>query len=191
MPTLTIYFGVLLVLAALVMGGLALNTLLQVVRLRNTRMSWRAGTLKGFPLFSTIFLGASVLLASALWMYAGGWYLVASGLYLAIASCWFVSSYFSSKRYITDHGIVKNVSDPAQTVAWHQIHDFVEREHTGGTEYVFIYREGREGELRQVIRLRLLVPAKNIPAFRRLISHKLGRHISCYEGAMIDVNEFN
>lgn len=188
---MNIYFGILLLLAALVMGGLALATCLKVLRLRNKRMSWRAGTLKGFPLFSSIFLTVSVVLAVAIWINGSGWERAAGLFYLVIGGGWFVASYFSSKCYMTDHGIVKNVSDPAQTVAWHQIHDFFERKNRDGWHYTFIYREANEETLKKVIRLRLTVPPGKHEDFKRLISHKLGRHISCYEGEMIDVSQFN
>lgn len=152
-------------------------------------MSWRAGTLKGFPLFSTIFLAVSVVLAAMMWQNGGRTEMGGAMLYMMISSAWFISSYFASKRYITDHGIVKNVNDPAQTVAWHQIHDFFEQKTENGFEYTFIYRKNNNGKLEKVIRLQLLVPQYAHADFKKLISHKLGRRISCYEES-IDVAQF-
>jgi hypothetical protein len=190
MPGLYIYFGAFLLLAASVMCGLAASTCVQVFRLRNKRLGWRAGTLKGFPLFSTIFLSISLLLAAATWNYGSRWEIAASAFYLLISVSWFITSYFSSKRYVTDHGMVKNVNDPAQTVAWHQVHDFFVQKSAKFYTYTFIYRERSPGRLKRLMRLEIIVPEKKHSAFKKLISHKLGRHISCYDDETIDVNEF-
>lgn len=189
MSDLTTYFGLLLLIMTLMMMGVAVRTCVLVFRLRNKRMSWRAGTLKGFPLFSTIFLTVSIALGATLWSTGETLEIAGAGLYMVMSSGWFVSSYFASKRYITDHGIVKNVNDPAQTVAWHQIHDFFEQKTENGHEYTFIYRKNSNGKLRKVIRLQLLVPAHAHINFKKLISHKLGRRISCYDES-IDVAQF-
>lgn len=174
---------------AAVMTGVAIRTCVLVFRLRNKRLSWRAGTLKGFPLFSTIFLGVGVIFAVAMSTAGGTEEMAVAALYLMISSAWFVSSYFASKRYITDHGIVKNVNDPAQTVAWYQIHDFFVQNVNGTPQYTFIYRRNNHDPLEKVIRLELQVPDKVQPDFKKLISYKLGRRISCYEES-IDVAQF-
>jgi len=190
MPGLNKYLGALLVIVACVMGTVAVTTAAQVFRLRNKRMSWRAGTLKGFPLFSAVFLVISLGLTAAMWLQGGFWAFGASLMYLFIGSGWFISSYFSSKRYITDNGIVKNVNDPAQTVAWHQIRDFFEQETAGDFIYIFIYSDGEEELPQNLRRLELKIPQKKYESFKKLISHKLGRRISCYEGSTIKIEKF-
>lgn len=189
MPELNIYIGILLLFMAVVMVGVAVRTCVQVFRLRNKRLNWRAGTLKGFPLFSTLFLAVSIIFGTTTGMTGGNTEIAAASLYMIIAGAWFVSSYFASKRYITDHGIVKNVNDPAQTVAWYQIHDFFEQKVDGTPQYTFIYRKNNDEPLEKVIRLQLQVPEEIHPDFKKLIYHKLGRRISCYEES-IDVAQF-
>ncbi len=86
--------------------------------------------------------------------------------------------------------MVKNVNDPAQTVAWHQVHDFFVQKSGKTYAYTFIYRERSLGLLKRVMRLEIIVPERKHAAFKKLISHKLGRHISCCDDEMIDVNQF-
>lgn len=189
MSELNIYIGMLLLFMAIVMMGVAVRTCVQVFRLRNKRLSWRAGTLKGFPLFSTIFLAVSSIFGATLGMSGEAENMTVASLYIIIAGAWFISSYFASKRYITDYGIVKNVNDPAQTIAWYQIHDFFEQKVNGTPQYTFIYRRNNQDPLEKVIRLELQVPDHIEANFKKLISHKLGRRISCYEES-IDVAQF-
>ena len=188
MPGLNIYFAGLLVFVACVMGTLAARTAIQVFRLRNKRLSWRAGTLAGFPLFSSVFMAISFMLAAFMWTGNSLWGFVGSMGYLFISASWFVSSYFSSKRYVTDNGLVKNVNDPSQTIAWHQIRDFVEQEKAGQTLFTFIYNEQQNDY--NFRRLELKIPPKHAGAFKKLISHKLGRRISCYNDVSFTVRDF-
>lgn len=169
---------------------LAISTLANAIRLRNKRMSWRAGSLKGYPLFATLFLACMVLfLLAGLYRQSMVGVAMASG-YLLLAFGWFTTSYFASKRYLTDHGIVKNVNDPSQTIAWHQIRDFVEQKGPEGNLFVFIYSQSPL-HTEKMIRLELLVPEKKLRAFKKIISHKLGRRISCYETESIKVSKFD
>lgn len=171
---------------------LAVSTMSNVFRLRNVRMSWKAGKLMGYPLFSTLFLGSiMVLMAVGLYHGATG-ELALAGLYLLMATGWFVTSYLASKRYITNNGIVKNVNDPSQTIAWHQIRDFVEQktEEDHG-QFIFFYSEDDKPRPEKMIRLELMVPSNQLPDFKKLISHKLGRRITCYETESIRVEQFD
>jgi hypothetical protein len=185
---LNIFLETILLVAMLLMCGLAVTTSVKVFRLRNKRLSWRAGKLAGFPLFSTIFLGISIILVVTMAKYGNNLELAASGFYLVISCAWFITSYFSSKGYITDHGIVKNVNDPAQTVAWHQICDFFECPVGDHNKFIFIYREEDIFAI-TMVRLQLTVPTKKEDAFKKIISHKLGRRISCFDEESIDINE--
>ncbi len=181
------------VLGTFTLGAAVLATiaLTNVIRLRNVRLSWKAGKLRGYPLFSTLFM-ISALIAGGIAIYRGSaTEIVASGFYVWLALCWFSTSYFATKRFITDHGIVKNVNEPSQTVAWHQIRDFVEKEEKHKTRYIFIYGINASRNHAELIRLELDVPHKQKESFQKLISHKLGQRIRCYIKDDINIQQFN
>lgn len=170
---------------------LAAATTANVLRLRNVRMSWKAGKMNGYPLFSTLFLGLNLMLLG-IGLYQQSLYELAMALlYMVLAVSWFVSSYLASKRYVTNHGIVKNVNDPSQTIAWHQIRDFVEQKSADGTQFIFIYSESAMQPPGKMVRLELNVPFSKLQDFKKLISHKLGRRITCYETESIKVEQFD
>lgn len=107
---------------------MTLVTLTNAVRLRNVLISWRSGQVLGLPAFPSFFLTTSLLLFGLAWAQGFSQYFLICGAYVFIALNWFVSSYFMSKRYITDHGVVKNINDPSQTISWTRIQDFIEYE---------------------------------------------------------------
>lgn len=182
---------VLLGIFSLVSTVLAVSTLVNVVRLRNVRLNWKAGKMKGYPLFSTLFLGFSVLLVG-IGLYRESFQeLSMASMYMILASGWFITSFLASKRYVTNHGIVKNVNDPSQTIAWHQIRDFVEEDRPDGTRFLFIYSEPSMDAPGKILRLNLHVPDRKLADFKKLISHKLGRRITCYETESIKVEHFD
>ncbi len=170
---------------------LATATLVNVVRLRNKRLSWEAGKLGGYPLFSTLFMLSSLIAGVVAWYWGTMSDIVAAGLYSWLGFCWFTTSYFATKRYITDNGIVKNVNEPSQTVAWHQIRDFVEKVNEDDTHYIFIYALEEGSKPDSLIRLELTIPNSKKGAFQKLISHKLGNRIRCYMKDDINVEQFN
>lgn len=186
-----IAFWVLLGVFSLTSTVLAISTMVNVVRLRNVRMSWKAGKMKGYPLFSSLFLGVSIFLVGIGFYQESMQELALAFLYMVLATGWFVTSYLASKRYVTNHGIVKNVNDPSQTIAWHQIRDFVEEEQEECTRYLFIYSESAAQTPGTILRLNLSVPAHKLSDFKNLISHKLGRRITCYETESIKVEYFD
>lgn len=170
---------------------LAVDTVIKVIRLRNIRMSWKAGKLKGYPLFSTLFL-VLTLLVLAVAFYRDRWNeVLLSGSYLVLGLSWFTTSYLAAKRYITDHGIVKNINELVQTVAWHQVRDLVEKERGDATRFIFIYVNDEHAENPELVRLELDVPGRLVPSFRKLISHKLGRRISCYNRELFRIEQFD
>lgn len=185
------FYWVLLGIFTFISLALACYSLVNVVRLRNVRMSWKAGNMKGYPLFSSIFLGFTIVGLSVGIYNESFSELIISALYFLMAGGWFVASFFASKRYVTDHGIVKNVNDPSQTIAWYQVRDFVERENSGDLEFTFIYSTEPKKDQKNVIRLELIVPESRIESFKNLISHKLGRRISCYKGKDIRLEQFD
>lgn len=188
---ITLFHLILLSLFTLVATVIASASLLNVIRLRNVRMSWNGGKLSGYPLFSTGFLVISVVLLGVAYYQGTVLDLISFLMYSWLGGSWFLTSYLSSKRYITDHGIVKNVNEPSQTIAWHQIHDFVETPVKKGTKYIFIYYENEFSGSPSTIRLELIVPDQIRDDFQRLIAHKLGRRINCCNSVTIDTEEFH
>lgn len=190
MPDTDFHIIYWLVLGIFTLAGLVLATmtLLNVVRLRNVRLSWKAGKVKGYPLFSTLFM-VSTLIVGGIAVYRGATEeMVAAALYTWMGFCWFITSFLASKHFITDHGIVKNVNEPSQTVAWHQIRDFVEKEKEHHIDYIFIYSADIYDETSDLVRLELKVPRRKQQDFQNLISHKLGRRIRCYIKDDHDIN---
>lgn len=167
-----------LLLALFTMGAtlLAAYTVANALRLRNIRISWKSGKLFGNPLFSTLFLGFLAAVIIIVYSNQIEQYYKIVGCYLWMGICWFTSSYFTSKSYITDHGIVKNINDPSQTIAWHQINDYVEKPSSKGSDYVFIYREiNHKWDQNRLIRLELFVPDRRTLKFDKIVALKIGR----------------
>jgi hypothetical protein len=88
---------------------------------------------------------------------------------------------------------VKNVNDPSQTIAWHQICDYVEKPSEKGTEYIFIYTEKRIESYndKRLIRLELMVPDNKSLKFDKLVSLKIGKTMSPVPGASFDIKAFD
>lgn len=185
---LHILFWLILGLFTLGSVVMATATLFNVVRLRNVRLSWKAGKVLGYPLFSTLFVCSTLIVGGIALYYGSVEEIIAAGLYGWMGGCWFFTSFVATKRYITDHGIVKNVNEPMQTIAWHQIRDFVEKEKENHIHYIFIYSADIYDSTSKLIRLELLVPLRKKEAFRNLVSHKLGRRIRCYIKDDDDIN---
>ncbi len=188
-----IYSLFVLVLALFTLGAtfLAAYTVGNAFRLRNIRISWKAGKLKGYPLFSTLFLGFTAIVASVVLYYQFDQYYTIISCYSWIGVCWFVSSYFSSKSYITDHGIVKNINDPSQTIAWHQINDYVEKPASRGSDYVFIYQEQPQPyNQKRLIRLELFVPDRKNEKFDKIVSLKIGKTMTPVADSTFDFKAF-
>lgn len=170
---------------------LAAYTAANAIRLRNIRLSWKSGKLKGYPLFSTLFLGFAVSLAAIVYYYEIDQVYTLLGCYSWTGVCWFLSSYFTNKSYITDHGIVKNINDPSQTIAWHQVNDYVEKPASKGSEFVFIYHEPSESLSRsELIRLELFVPDRNIHKFNKIIDLKIGKTMTPVADSSFDFKAF-
>ncbi|MEX0680598.1 MAG: hypothetical protein WD097_04380 [Balneolales bacterium] len=153
-------------------------TVSNALRLRNVEITWKAGKLGGYPLFSTIFLGFSLFMTAFLYVQQLYQYTVPMFCYSWIGFNWFISSFLMSKRFITDHGIVKNINDPSQTIAWNRIMDYVVRNDGKHQTYIFFYPEYLPGESSRNIRLELEIPeGKQLP-FGRILQKKLGRRFS-------------
>jgi|SRR5690625_519047 len=187
----------LLILAAFTLASTFLSTwsILNAVRLRSVRLSWNAGKLKGYPLFSTLFMATSLILCGVVWYHSLSSYYLVTACYVWISINWFIASYLASKHYITDHGIVKNINDPSQTVAWYQVTDFLDRPSGkgDGQEYVFIYQTcNREETLcNSCVRLELTIPLCKTEDFKKVVNYKLGKTISPEMVALKDAGAMN
>lgn len=170
---------------------MAAVTLFNKIRLRNVRMSWKAGRMNGYPIFSTMFLLFSVALFALAFHEGSTIHWITFLLYSWMSAGWFVNSYLVAKRYVTDNGIVKNINDPSQSIQWYQIRDYLEQDQGSYQQYIFLYKADEGGFATQFVRLELDVPKKHLEDFRKLIAHKLGRQINCYNTASFDLEQFN
>lgn len=190
-----VYSLFVLLLALFTFGAtfLAAYTLANAVRLRNVRLSWKSGKLYGYPLFSTIFLLFSGVVSALVLYHQLEQYYIILGSYNWMGICWFLSSYLSSKAYITDHGIVKNINDTSQTIAWHQISDYVEKPTEHGSEYVFMYQEKNREYYNdpRLVRLELNVPDRKTPKFDKIISLKIGKLMTSVSDTSFDLKAFD
>lgn len=170
---LTIFFQVVLVFFMVASTLLAGYSVQNKLRLRNIRMSWRAGTLGGFPLFATLFFGFIGLLTVIGFFSDEFSRYGVLAIYFWISGMWFISSYLASKYYLTDYGIVKNINEPSQTIPWFQILDYVEKEEENGSSFTFTYSEMDKSLVKGYNQVKLFVPESRINAVRKIISLKL------------------
>lgn len=163
---MTELFTVLLAVVTIAFTLLAAVTLSNAFRLRRILLRWHGGQeYAGFFLLSIIAIWLvdlrDGLLPAATWA-VYGW----------VACTWMISSALMSMRFVTDHGIVKNINDPDQTVPWFAIHDYMEQETPDGVRFVFLYRSP------EVQRLELVVPSARIDAFRKVLLRKFQRRFT-------------
>lgn len=183
MPISTDIHSLFILLLAMITFGstfLSSYSILNVIRLRNVRMSWKAGKFAGYPLFSTFFLLSTFVLGGIVYQNGYTQYYPIVAAYGWIGLNWFLASYLASKRFITDHGIVKNINDPSQTVAWHQMTDYVEKKNDKNSVFVFIYQDRDTDYKRKksCIRLELEIPSHSLDDFKKIVSYKLGKSMS-------------
>ncbi|MEX0773727.1 MAG: hypothetical protein WEB89_04370 [Balneolales bacterium] len=158
---------------------LALVTLSNSLRLRNVLQTWKGGKLGGFPLFSSLFLGFLFFMTIVIWNAELTQYNTAMFSYIWIGLNWFVASHLMMKRFITDHGIVKNINDPSQTISWHEIVDYAERKEGGNYRFTFIYNSSEiRSRRKEAIKLELIVPEEENDEFRKILGKKLGRRFN-------------
>lgn len=188
----TVFF-IMLAFFTLAFTLMGMMTLLNAFRLRNVQLTWKAGKLKGYPLFSSVFLLFNAGIIAAVWYQQLFTDIILLIAYSWAGVSWFVASYLMSKRYITDYGIVKNINDPSQTIAWNRINDFVEHTHEDGTTYSFFYITDKTQKpqcCKKSVRLQLDVPKRKQEAFKKMLSHKLGRRFNCYSSQTADLEQF-
>lgn len=184
---LLIFFQGVIVLFTIASTLLAGYSLQNKFRLRSVRLNWRGGKMKGYPLFATVFLGLISTLGMVVYLIGDTVNYGIFGAYLWIGCMWFVSSYLASKHYITDHGIVKNLNEPSQTIPWFQIMDFVEKEFLNGSEYIFTYSEMNKSLTQGYKQVKLFVPVQKRKAFQKIVSLKLKSRFEGEEVPEIDL----
>lgn len=170
---ISIFFKGVLVIFTIASTLLAGYSLQNKWRLRKVRMSWRAGKLKGYPLFATFFLILISVLSLVVFSRDDASLHPQFMAYMWIGSMWFISSYLASKYYITDYGIVKNINEPSQTIPWFQILDYVEHPKKNGVEYLFNYSEIDKSFVEGFNQLKLFVPESRYNAVKKIVSLKL------------------
>lgn len=184
---ISILFKMVLIFFAIASTLLAGYSVQNKLRLRNIRLSWRAGTFKGIPLFASVFFGLILALAAFGFMSEDvpryGIYFT----YLWISCMWFISSYLSSKYYITDYGIVKNINEPSQTIPWFQILDYVEKQDGRDFYYIFTYSEINKSLKNGYHQLTMKVPDSKIEAVKKIVSLKLKHRFEQLEIPHIDL----
>ncbi|TVQ13764.1 MAG: hypothetical protein EA364_05820 [Balneolaceae bacterium] len=179
MSDLSTIFNILLAFFTIASCILMFVTLTNAYRLRNILLSWDSGKLFGFPLFASVFMLFTLGMLAGVTIMGLSGYTVVLTFYVLMSFNWLMSSYFMSRRYITDHGIVKNINDPSQTIPWSNVHDLVEIEHDSGINFAFFYLPyNGPGDSRHCIRVELSVPNVHLDSFRKIMDHKLGRRFS-------------
>ena len=187
---LLIFFEGVIVIFTIASTILAGYSLQNKFRLRNVRLNWRAGKMKGYPLFATVFLGLISTLGLVVYLINDTPNYPVFASYLWIGCMWFIASYLASKHYITDHGIVKNLNEPSQTIPWFQVMDFVEKESLQGSEYTFTYSEMDKTLTQGYKQLKLFVPVNKRKAFQKIVSLKLNSRFEGEELPEIDLKKF-
>ena len=166
-------------LGSFVLGSTILTiwTWFNTRRLRNCIQTWQDPGIHGIPAFPAVFL-ALVLATSAYHFVVGeSAYRLYEMAYLWLGINWYVAYHLMSKRYITDYGIVKNINDPSQTIAWSRVNDYMELSRGNHTEFTFFFASTENGGLRSH-RIKLKVPNSEYEAFRRILTYKVDRHLS-------------
>ena len=186
---LLIFFQGVIVLFTFASTILAGYSLQNKFRLRNVRLNWRAGKMKGYPLFATVFLGLISTMSLVVLLINDTTNFPIFGAYFWIGCMWFIASYLASKHYITDHGIVKNLNEPSQTIPWFQIMDFVEKEFLHGSEFTFTYSEMDKTLTQGYKQLKLFVPVNKRKAFQKIVSLKLTTRFEGEELPEIDIKK--
>ena len=187
---LLLFFMGVMVLFTISSTLLAGYSLQNKFRLRNVRLNWRAGKMKGYPLFATVFLGLISTLCIIVFLIDDTKNFGYFAAYVWIGGMWFISSYLASKHYITDHGIVKNINEPSQTIPWFQILDYVEKDKPNGAQFTFTYSEMDKSLVKGYKQIKLDVPASKRIEFQKLVSLKLKSRIDSDPLPQIDLKKF-
>lgn len=135
------------VAVAILVGGV-----LRRLKFNHVRLSWPTGRLFGLPLGPTLYLGA-VLGLIAFTLTTGqnvlsiGW-LAATG-YVVGGFCWYIGALLCGSTIVTDWGINSKVGRDHIMLPWHEITDYVVKQHARHADYVF-FKLDAQGQKRRV-----------------------------------------
>lgn len=144
-------------------------TVLQRVRIRRVRMTWRTNRVNGLPVWPILFVGAVVLFlvyaqnilpSVPVSVYVG---------YLVGGVLWFIAVMVSTTSVVTDYGLIPEIGRSGEAVAWGQISDYFEVPDERRVHFVFIYQDFIG--VRQ--RLELSVPSDEVDRFLAIVRSKL------------------
>lgn len=160
----------ILVLAFVTVTALLLSvTVMQRLRIRRVRMTWRSGRVSQLPVWPILFVGVvAVFLVYAQNMYPVVRISIFAG-YLLGGILWFVAVLLSSTSIITDYGVVPELGHSGDAIAWGQVSDYFEVAEGRRTFFVFIYKDFLGARRR----LELAVPAIEVDRFRGIVCSKL------------------
>jgi len=166
-------------LGSFVLGSTALTawTWFNARRLRNCILTWKDPGFHGIPAFPAVFLALVVTVSVYHSLSSISEYRAYELTYLWLSLNWYVAYHLMSKRYITDNGIVKNINDPSQTIAWSRVIDYLELSREGYTEFTFFFTSTESKGLRSH-RIKLKVPNAQYETFRRILTYKVDRHLT-------------
>ncbi|MCZ6704741.1 MAG: hypothetical protein O6942_02450 [Bacteroidetes bacterium] len=154
-------------------------TVLQRIRIRRVRMTWRSSRVSRVPIWPILFVGAvTVFLVYAQNIFPAIHLSVYLG-YLLGGILWFIAVILSSTSVITDYGIIPEIGRSGEAVAWGQISDYFEVKDERRVYFVFIYQDFIG--VRQ--RLELAVPVIEVDRFLSIVRSKLDIRVeeSVYE----------
>ena len=148
-------------------------TVLQRIRIRRVRMTWRTNRVSGLPIWPILFVGTvtvflvyakNIFPTASVWIYLG---------YMAGGVLWFVAVMLSTTSVVTDYGIIPEIGRSGEAVAWGQISDYFEVQDERRVHFVFIYQDFIG--VRQ--RLEVAVPSAEVDRFLSIVRSKLDTRI--------------
>jgi len=139
-------------------------------RLRAVRLWWYARPLGVFPIFGLFFLVCVLVLRLIGRLELAGigpweWW-----CYVCMAVCIFLLTRELSLIYITNRGIIKNLTNPDQSIPWYSVIDYVQYRDGNTSRYVFLYQE-KDAE--SPLRISIRVPQRKESQFRAVLEKNI------------------
>ena len=144
-------------------------TVMNRMRVRHVRLTWRTGKLLGLPAIPTVFLGVVLLVVIGALALGQTFPLQLMAGYFIGGLFWFVASLLSTSVLVTEHGLIYHMNRSGRAVTWEQVIDYFETASARKQCYVFFYLDPSDTRRR----LELKVPRSHRAAFRRLVAEKL------------------
>jgi len=154
-------------------------TVLERIRIRRIRMTWRSSRVSRVPIWPILFVGTvTVFLVYAQNIFPAIHVSLYLG-YLLGGIFWFLAVIIASTSVITDYGIIPEIGRSGDAVAWGQISDYFEVKDERRVFFVFIYQDF----IGVHQRLELAVPSIEVDRFLSIVRSKLDIRVeeSVYE----------